>query len=272
MGHNLLIYPNEEERLEMKKLKVLLLSVGILFTATACGGEESKVSDKALDALETAIQNAAEMKSASYSLGINAKQEGEAIDAEVHGAYNFESSLPEFSLVIDVSAQGSKVENFMSIYVDKEFTYMNMMNIQKEKKPLDMGMIPDLSFDKKTFSLPKSEIKKYLKEASIDGNKLSLVFDVDKINKESNKLAAKGNPLLSQADDTKMKEIKVDVTLKDKKISKAKMNFASSSIVDGEETGDVKGSITLTLKNIGSNKKVEFPKDLDTYPLAEPEL
>lgn len=135
-----------------------------------------------------------------------------------------------------------------------------------------MGMIPDLSFDKKTFSLPKSEMKKYLKEASIDGNKLSLVFDVDKINKESNKLAAKGNPLLSQADDTKMKEIKVDVTLKDKKISKAKMNFASSSIVDGEETGDVKGSITLTLKNIGSNKKVEFPKDLDTYPLAEPEL
>ena len=43
----------------MKKLTALLLSVGVLFSMSACSG--SKVDDKALDALETAIQNVPEM-------------------------------------------------------------------------------------------------------------------------------------------------------------------------------------------------------------------
>lgn len=50
----------------MKKLTALLLSVGVLFSMSACSG--SKVDDKALDALETAIQNVTEMKSADYDI------------------------------------------------------------------------------------------------------------------------------------------------------------------------------------------------------------
>ena len=65
----------------MKKLTALLLSVGVLFSMSACSG--SKVDDKALDALETAIQNVTEMKSADYDIQMEVSASGQMVKAGI---------------------------------------------------------------------------------------------------------------------------------------------------------------------------------------------
>ena len=49
----------------MKKLAALVLSFGMLFSMAACSG--SKVSDDALDKLESSVKKFSEVKNANYS-------------------------------------------------------------------------------------------------------------------------------------------------------------------------------------------------------------
>ena len=161
----------------MKKLTALLLSVGVLFSMSACSG--SKVDDKALDALETAIQNVTEMKSADYDIQMEVSASGQMVKAGIDGTYNFESSKPQFSLGLDLSASGQKIDDYVTMYMDSNYVYTNMMGLQKEKEAIKdtMNQIPSISLDNDTLKITKDKMKEYLEEASIKGDTLTLVFD-----------------------------------------------------------------------------------------------
>ena len=257
----------------MKKLTALLLSVGVLFSMSACSG--SKVDDKALDALETAIQNVTEMKSADYDIQMEVNASGQMVKAGIDGTYNFESSKPQFSLGLDLSASGQKIDDYVTMYMDSNYVYTNMMGLQKEKEAIKdtMNQIPSISLDKDTLKIPKDKMKEYLEEASIKGDTLTLVFDKEKLNKELkdnlNSLASvnanvAGNSVANVKDAT-IKEVKLVVKLENGQFRKADMNFnMTQKANDKEEEANIK--MSMEFKNVGKNQQVKFPADLKTYP------
>lgn len=257
----------------MKKLTALLLSIGVLFSMSACSG--SKVDDKALDALETAIQNVTEMKSADYDIQMEVSASGQMVKAGIDGTYNFESSKPQFSLGLDLSASGQKIDDYVTMYMDSNYVYTNMMGLQKEKEAIKdtMNQIPSISLDKDTLKIPKDKMKEYLEEASIKGDTLTLVFDKEKLNKELkdnlNSLASvnanvAGNSVANVKDAT-IKEVKLVVKLENGQFRKADMNFnMTQKANDKEEEANIK--LSMEFKNVGKNQQVKFPADLKTYP------
>lgn len=249
----------------MKKLTCLVIGIGLLFSTTACSG--SKVSDNALDSLETTIQNFADMKSADYKMDLAMQQTDANVSINVHGGYNLETASPQLSLIVDMASNGQKVDSFMTVYVDKDNVYTNMMNIQKAKTSLSDAMggtaLPSISLDKETMKIPKEELKKYLKEASIKGDVLTLVFDEAKLNEQVKKTAA-NTEVKEVASSTVIKELKVVATLKDKKLNKADITFSATASIEGAAQ-EIKGTLTLTFTNVGAKKNIVFPKDLSTY-------
>lgn len=248
----------------MKKLTALALSAGMLFSLVGCGG--SKVSDEALDAFEVAIQNIADMKSADYDLKMDIEQDKNTGLATISGSYNFETADPQFSMKMSLSSGGAKIDNYAQMYLNKDGMYTNMMNQLKTKSPIEDSLkaMPSFSLDKETMKVPKEELKKYLKEASLDGNNLTLEFDTDKIKEEMNSLS-KLNPTVSAAASAlAVEEFKMVITLKDKKIANADLDISMSQ-TEKNETTTMKAKVVLAFKNVGANKKVVFPKDLNTY-------
>ena len=75
----------DEKETFMKKLLTLICSAGLLFSMAACSG--SKVQDKALDALETSLNKIVEMKTATYSMGMDAKSGDETATLKISGGY-----------------------------------------------------------------------------------------------------------------------------------------------------------------------------------------
>lgn len=258
----------------MKKLTALLLSVGVLFSMSACSS--SKVDDKALDALETAIQNVTEMKSADYDINMDVTSGGQNATIGIDGSYNLETAKPQLSLSMDMSSQGQKVEDYVTVYLDKDYVYTNMMGLQKEKESIkeSMASMPAISLDKDTLKIPKDKIKEFLKEASIKGDTLTLVFDTDKINKSAkdglDKAASSSTTAsaASAAKDATIKEMKLVAKLENKQFRKADMNLSMTMKVDGKEQ-DAKIALTMEFKNVGKKQPVKFPADLKTYKLKK---
>ena len=160
----------------MKKLLTLVCSIGLLFSMTACSN--SSVEDKALDALETSINKIVEMKSASYSFAVNAKNGDEDTTIKLHGGYLADTANPSFTFVMDIASKESTLDNFMGIYMKDKTIYMDMgmMGI-KQKTTMDdaedSGIVPEEIEDVQNFKIDKEEIKPYLKKASLEGDQLT---------------------------------------------------------------------------------------------------
>lgn len=250
----------------MKKITGLLFCVAMLFSLTACGG--SKVDDDALDALEAAIANVADMKSADYAMDIKVKADDADQKMALHGSYNAETSNVQLSAVLDMEADGMKQDNYMAIYITDGMMYMNMMDIAKQKQSFDSLMegqaMPSINLDKDTIKIPKDQLKEYLSEASIDGDKLTLVFDNDKIKEEVKKQQKDKDSTQGELlNDVEINELKMVVKLKNKMMSSAEINMEMSKKVD-DKTETATMNMSLTFKNINKVKTVTFP-DFSDY-------
>ena len=69
----------------MKKLAALVLSFGMLFSMAACSG--SKVSDDALDKLESSVKKFSEVKNANYSADMDMTVDKENAKIKLYGGF-----------------------------------------------------------------------------------------------------------------------------------------------------------------------------------------
>ena len=64
-------------------------------------------------------QNVTEMKSADYDIQMEVSASGQMVKAGIDGTYNFVSSKPQFSLGLDLSASGQKIDDYVTMYMDR---------------------------------------------------------------------------------------------------------------------------------------------------------
>lgn len=241
----------------MKKITALLLSIGMVFTLAACGG--SKVDDKALDALETSIQKFAELKSTNYNIAMDVTSEKDSkkenVKMALHGDLILDKKI-QASMVIDMEAEGQKLDNYLSMYFKDDVVYMDMMGISQTKSSLKDVMgntpIPSIGFDADTFKLNKEDMKPYLEKASVDGDKLTLSFDTKKIMEE----AKKGGDATTK--DVTFNKLDMDVTMKDGFMEKAVITLDMSKGT-GDTTEKMNGTITMEFKNINAVTSINYP-------------
>lgn len=247
----------------MKKLAALFLCAGMLFSMAACGG--SKVSDDALDKLETSIKKFSEVKSANYTAAMDVTADKENVKLKLYGDFITETKKPlQMSLTIDMEASGTKMEKYMQLFIKDDNVYMNMMQMSKQKTTLKEMMgstpMPSFNFDADTFKMNKEDMKKYLKEASVDGDKLKLSFDPKKMNEEVTKAEKEDKTSSSKVN---FKKFDMDVTLKDGFMEKAVITMDATTTA-GETKQEIKGTITLETKNINKVTSINYP-DLTEY-------
>lgn len=247
----------------MKKLFAMICSVGLLFSMSACSS--SKVEDNALDALETSINKIVEMKTATYSMEMNAQTGKDTAILTISGGYLADTANPSFTAIIDMEAEGEKM-NFMNVYYKESTTYMDMFGM-KVKSPADTSEVGE--FKPEVFKLNKDEIKPYLKTAKLKDGTITMELDAKKVNElvaEANK-TDQGNALSSitnTATSSNIKKFNMVVDTKDDFITKAVIDFEGTTTTDTSTEENVKGVITITFNDINKGKALTFP-DLSEY-------
>lgn len=256
----------------MKKLLTFVFSIGLLFSMAACSS--SKVEDKALDALEASINKIVEMKTASYSLTVDAKVGDENAKIYLHGGYLADTAKPSFTAVMDLESQETKMENFMGIYMKDNIMYINMeMMGMKQKTTMkeaeNSGLMPEDIEDIQNFKMDKEEIKPYLKKASLEGNTLTLELDPAKLT-EVVKDKGTTTGLTSSTADVTYSKFNLIVTLKDDFMTKAVIDFeGAQKNATTSEDETITGKMTLEFTDINTGKALEFPDFSDYIDSAE---
>lgn len=256
----------------MKKLLTLLCCVGLMFSMAACSS--NSVEDEALDALETSINKIVEMKSASYSLSIDAKGDDSTGSFTIHGGYLADTANPSFTAVIDMESEGAKMENFMGLYLKDNTVYMDMALMDLKQKSTmdeaeDSGLMPEDFEEIQNFKMNKDEIKPYLKKASLDGDTLTLELDPVKLT-EAVKEQGSSNSLTASAADNTYSKFNLVVNLKDGFMTKAVMDFEGTSTSSTtSEKENMTGKMTLEFTNINEGKELIFPDFSDYVESAD---
>ena len=242
----------------MKKLAALVLSFGMLFSMAACSG--SKVSDDALDKLESSVKKFSEVKNANYSADMDMTVDKENAKIKLYGGFISETKKPlQLSMIMDMEASGQKLEKYMQLFVKDDTMYLNMMDMMKQKTSLKDAMgtasIPNVNFDADTFKMNKEDMKKFLKEASVKGNDLKLSFDVEKLHEETKKETEKNNVTDANVE---FKKLDMDVTLNNDFMEKAVITMEMTN-TKGETKQEMNGTISLTVKDINKVSSIDFP-------------
>lgn len=212
----------------MKKLAALVLSFGMLFSMAACSG--SKVSDDALDKLESSVKKFSEVKNANYSADMDMTVDKENAKIKLYGGFISETKKPlQLSMIMDMEASGQKLEKYMQLFVKDDTMYLNMMDMMKQKTSL--------------------------KEASVKGNDLKLSFDVEKLNEETKKETEKNNVTDANVE---FKKLDMDVTLNNDFMEKAVITMEMTN-TKGETKQEMNGTISLTVKDINKVSSIDFP-------------
>lgn len=233
----------------MKKLLKLAACLGLTISMVACSG--SKVQDEALDQLETSIAKFSEISSFDYTVGVTS--ESDDVNLLVSGGFMSEDGI-QFSCVIDLESNGTKMDKFMEVYLQDNMTYISMFGV-KQKSEADLSSMAGFSFDGDTFKLPKEEIKKALSEAKKDGNTLHLVFSKDFI-----KEAMESNSTANTTGVSEISDLSIDVELENDFISKMTMNVTGK-----QKDKEITAVLTITISNVNNVTEIAFPSDLDSY-------
>lgn len=237
----------------MKKLFQLFLCVGVLITMFGCS--KSKVDDEAIDRIVPAIQKFAELDSFDYEIGF----ESPAANGKLYGSCLLEKM--QLSLLLDLNAQGMKIDKFAELYIKDEMLYVSALG-QKEKQNFEIPETLNVSFDPETVSIDKKSLKENLEVASIDSGKLHF-----EVKEETIKEAIKNGELnASDAGIDEVESVVFDIELENDFIK-------AMSLTIGGKTDNEEVSVTAYLKldNINQKKAIDFPKDMDKWPSAKSE-
>lgn len=247
----------------MKKLLTLLCSAGLLFTMAACSG--SKVQDEALDALETSLNKIVEMKTATYSMGMDVKSGEETASIKVSGGYLADTANPSLNAVVDMESQGQKMEGFMKLYLKDGVVYYDMMGMKGKDDTSDIKK-EEAKFEK--FNLKKDEIKPYLKKAELKGDSLVLELDTDKLNEVAKKAENSEVAATANVQNSTISKFNLTATRQDDFITKAVLDFEGTQKNASGKDEPISGKITLEFNDINKGKALTFP-DFSDYKEVE---
>ena len=223
----------------MKKLAALVLSFGMLFSMAACSG--SKVSDDALDKLESSVKKFSEVKNANYAADMDMTVDKENAKIKLYGSFITETKKPlQMSMIMDMEASGQKLEKYMQLFVKDDTMYLNMMDMMKQKTSLKEAMgtasIPNVNFDADTFKMNKEDMKKFLNEEAKKETKKNNVTDAN----------------------VEFKKLDMDVTLNNDFMEKAVITMEMTN-TKGETKQEMNGTISLSVKDINKVSSIDFP-------------
>lgn len=235
----------------MKKLFQLFLCVGVIVTMFGCS--KSKVDDDAIDRIVPAIQKFAELDSFDYEIGFEAP----AANGKLYGSCLLEKM--QLSLLLDLNAQGMKIEKFAELYIKDEMLYVSALG-QKEKQNFEIPETLNVSFDPETVSIDKKSLKENLEVASIDSDKLH--FEVkEKTIKEAIK---SGELNVSDAGIDEVESVVFDIELENDFIKAMSLTIGGKT-----DKEDVSVTAYLKLDSINQKKAIDFPKGMEKWPSAE---
>ncbi len=234
----------------MKKVWKWLACAALLFVSVGCSS--SSVDDAALDRLEAELKKFSEVESMDYTIGVDSTD----VKAEVYGS--FIAKTKEISMAVDMEAQGQKVEKFMEIYFKDNFMYMNMFGVQ-QKQEADMSSLDGLGLDSDTMQIDKESLKSNLKTATLKDDTIHMEIK-DDVLKESLKNQSTD---LSTLGIDEITDAAIDMECGDSLMESLSMTFTGTG--DGETKTF---SVYVKFANVNQVKKIEYPKDLAEWPLA----
>ncbi len=249
----------------MKKILALLLSIGMMFSMTACSSSSSSVSDEALAKLEESIQKFKEVSSANYEAGVEATLDKEDMKISVYGGFVTETENPlQLNLAMDMESGGRKIEKYIQLFMKDNVMYMNLMDLIKQKTTLEKvkenANITNFASGTDIVSIDKEVMKQYLREVSLSGNNLKLSFDVDKVNKRVKEEVLK----LGNTDSTtKFKKLDLDITLNNDFMEKTVI-FMDLTTTENGIKQELSSAISLIMKDINNVSQLNFP-DFSDY-------
>lgn len=237
----------------MKKILMFFVFAALLFVSSGCSS--SKVDDAALDRLEAELKKFSEVESMDYTIGVDVPSS--EVKAEVYGSMIMKTK--EISMAIDMEAAGQKVDKFMEIYFKDNMMYMSAMGAQ-QKQEADMSALDGIGLDPDTMQFDKESLKNNLEEASIKDNTIHLVVKDDVLQQsmkgQSSNLSSLGMDEVTEA--------AIDVECGDNLISSLTIT------ITGKGDGETKEfSVYVKFANVNQVKGIEYPKDMETWPLTE---
>lgn len=235
----------------MKKVLTWLACAALLFMSSGCSS--SSVDDAALDRLEAELKKFSEVESMDYTIGV----ESEDVKAEVYGSFIAETK--EISLAVDMEAQGQKVDKFMEMYFKDNFMYLSMMGMQ-QKQEADMSDLDGLGLDADTMQIDKESLKENLKAASLKDDKIHLEIKDDVLKKSMEEQTSN----LSTLGIEEITGAAIDMECGDSLMNSLTMTFTGTG--DGETKTF---SVYVKFADVNQVKKIEYPKDMETWPLAD---
>lgn len=236
----------------MKKICKLFLCIGLLFMTFGCS--KPKVDDEALDQLISAVKKFSELTSFDYTIGIDIPVKD--VKAELYGSCLLDG--PQFSMMLDMDAEGQKLEKFIEFYFVDNTMYASFMGMKQRQKVDNLEDVLNISVQGSLDDINKEEMKKMVKEASINGNKLRFVIK-DEFLKDS---IEKGETDLSQLDIQEVTSASSEIELEDGFIKSAKIT--AEGLSNGKKTTV---STYLELGDINKKESISFPKDMKEWPL-----
>ena len=243
----------------MKKLAVLLLTIGFLFSMSACS---SKIDDDALDKIEDLIAENNKVKSANYQIDMAVKSEESDLKIKISGGYlENKNKNVDLSFSADMETDGQTFEDYMQMYLVDNIIYINIMDAIKGKTDINSFISSDSSTPTENkFTIDKETIKSYLTEASLNGDSINLVFDDKKINDQLKKSFE--NTEMSSYPYT-LSSLKVDIDTENNLIKKATFNI-QLNMIDETNTLDINLIISISMKDYNKVNTLDIP-DLSDY-------
>ena len=264
----------------MKKLCNIILTLILSFTLLGCSTSQP-IQDKALDTLETTIQNLTNMKAAHYGASLNASAGEDYTDLSLVGAFKNEPAQYSMKIGMKSAASGEEFnyDDFITIAMDDQYAYTNFMGLMKYKSPVSTTDTSQPLLPNESFKFDKEAFKQYLTKASYQENTIHLEFNTDKISAELQKalqdesiMASDPTGMVSGLMDTyanlKINEITANIIIKEEMLADLELSVKASD-TSQEVAVDNNVILKLSFSEINGDVKVEMPSDADTYELMD---
>lgn len=237
----------------MKKICTLFACFGLCLTLAACS-TQSKVDDAALDEVVSVVEKLKDMKSANYEVNAEVKADDESSKFKLYGAFMNTDKTPQVSFTMDIDSADGNLKKFIEYYMTQDYSYINLMDM-KQKSPIDESVagFEDMLDTTVESGLTKEILKPYLKSASKNGDKISLVIDSSKVSAIEQFKSSVGTMVLG--------ETTIDFTITDGFISTISLSVDTS---DSETKEKTKIIATVNILDINKVTEIEFP-DLSDY-------
>lgn len=236
----------------MKKICKLICCLTLCLSLAACSSA-NKVEDDAVKAFLDAVVKLQELESTSYEANLKANASGQDMEITAYGDIINKKDDTQLSLIVDVTAQGQKMEKLFEMYIINDATYLSFLG-QKQKQALNQEHKDELdAIENFDTSAGVDVFKPYLKSATKKGNSVDLVFDMEKLAELENTKEAIENYTYN--------DFTIHLELEDGFISKVDLDI---DLVEKDTSMEMKATGTITLSNINSLTEISFP-DFSDY-------